>query len=807
MEALTANDRLRVPPDYCEYTSGPCDQAFEGTSLNDAFFLYASDPTEISGTIEVAVQRLRDSQGTSRWGAWRDLPIFGQLIFCEICKAARFSSTIIADVTTLNFNLMFEIGFAIGLGLPVVPIRDASFGVDREDFEALGILDTLGYLDFSDAQALADGVMGKLPSHPLPELRGKDFTETPLYVLRGNRPTEGTSQLEATLKKAALKYRAFDPIETPRLSLFEARRQVGGSVGVLANLHSLGRDGSRVHNARCALICGMAMAQEKVVVMIQEGSVAQPIDYRDVVRTYSDPRDVPAVVRSAFPSIVESLQRAARPTGQAPVGLLEKIDLGDTAAENEITRLPFYFVRTGQYRQALQGNARLVVGRKGAGKTALFYEVREAIGISRASVVLDLKPEGHQFTKLREAVLDQLRPGVREHAITAFWNYILLVELAHTVVTHERRFAERDGDRWEKFRRLEEVYREHAVEDAQDLSQRLLRQIDRIAVRFEGGISDGGITEAIYGGDIRALDDAVSEYLGDKDAVWLLFDNLDKGWPTRGTDVVDILVLRGLLEATRKLQRQLEQRGIDFRCLVFIRTDVYEHLLLETPDKGKDTAIRLDWDDPMVFEDIVRRRIEASTTLTGDFRAVWREIADSHVDTQDSFNYIVDRTLMRPRDLLTFVQRAIEVSLNRGHSKVNIEDIGKAEESYSEDMLLSVDFEIRDTDPDFADLLYAFIDAPAYLKPDEVRAALKAFRLEDEKIDRARDLLLWFGFLGVEGAEGEGDRFAHQVRYNLKLLLAPVGTRGARLVIHPAFRRALQIEDQAQLAIEDGPGT
>jgi hypothetical protein len=36
----------------------------------------------------------------------------------------RFTSIVVADVTTLNFNLMFKIGYAMGLGIPVLPIRD-----------------------------------------------------------------------------------------------------------------------------------------------------------------------------------------------------------------------------------------------------------------------------------------------------------------------------------------------------------------------------------------------------------------------------------------------------------------------------------------------------------------------------------------------------------------------------------------------------------------------------------------------------------------------------------------------------------
>ena len=49
----------------------------------------------------------------------------------------------------------------------------------------------------------------------------------------------------------------------------------------------------------------------------------------------------------------------------------------------------------------------------------------------------------------------------------------------------------------------------------------------------------------------------------------------------------DIMLLRSLLEGTRKLERQLEHRGIDLHSIVFIRNDIYQHLLQEPADRGK----------------------------------------------------------------------------------------------------------------------------------------------------------------------------------------------------------------------------
>jgi hypothetical protein len=145
------------------------------------------------------------------------------------------------------------------------------------------------------------------------------------------------------------------------------------------------------------MICGLAMAQQKAVGMLQEGAVVQPIDYRDVVQTYTNPNNIPGLLQPTLRRTLEAYQEAS-PVSFKQTNLLQTIDLGDVAAENEIAGLRDYFVVTGQATQAKQGHARLVIGRKGSGKTAVFYDVRSSIGRRNDRLILDLKPEGHQFT-------------------------------------------------------------------------------------------------------------------------------------------------------------------------------------------------------------------------------------------------------------------------------------------------------------------------------------------------------------------------------------------------------------------------
>jgi hypothetical protein len=788
---------ILMPPAYCAYASGPCDQNLDDVSSSETiFFAYPSTPEQIAVTVETAVTKLRRSRPAWSWRSWKQLPVHGQTIFCEVCKAMRHSATVVADVTTLNFNLLFEIGYTLGLGVPVIPIRDTHFQVDRRAFEELGLLDTLGFIDFTNSDELHEKLLEVLPGAPLAPVPAHEFRETPIYVLKGPIETEGAIQMMSALKKSGIRFRTYDPIETPRLSLHEARRQVVGSQGIIANLLEPTRTKAPQHNAQSALICGFAMAQQKAVAMLQEGLIVQPIDYRDVVQTYTNPNNISGLLQPTLRRTLEAYQEAS-PTSFRQANLLQRIDLGDVAAENEIAGLREYFVVTGQATQAKQGHARLVIGRKGCGKTAVFYDVRNSVGRRNDQLVLDLKPEGHQFTKLRELVLNRLGPGLQEHTMVAFWNYILLAEIARKALDQDARIATRDPARYELYKHLSEEYLRHDPGGDFDFSQRLLMQVDRIS-RTLGTIPvdevGGKLTQVIYSGAFRQLSNAVSDYLKTKESVWLLVDNLDKGWPVRGASSIDILIVRSLLEAARKLQHQLEADSVSFECLVFLRSDIYEHLREDTPDKGKDTAIRLDWEDPEVFAEIVRRRLESSGELQGTFRDIWPQICAPLVDGQDSFTYMLDRTLMRPRDLLQFLRAAIDVAINRGHARIEEEDLTQAERSYSEDLLLTTSFEIGDTYPQYSDLLYAFEGAPAEMSVEETRDRLIMLAsISVDEVDKVLEMLIWFGFLGVSWSSWAKAKYAFDVQGNMRRLLFPLNTGDARTVIHQAFRAALQV--------------
>lgn len=45
----------------------------------------------------------------------------------------------------------------------------------------------------------------------------------------------------------------------------------------------------------------------------------------------------------------------------------------------------------------------------------------------------------------------------------------------------------------------------------------------------------------------------------------------------------DVIILRCLIDAARKIQRQMQSDEHDFHCVVFVRNDVYQLLVGVTP--------------------------------------------------------------------------------------------------------------------------------------------------------------------------------------------------------------------------------
>jgi hypothetical protein len=774
-------------------------------SIVPSFFAYASQPALIGETIEQALSNLRNKSGITVVESWRETDIAGRFIAEQVLNKIADATALIADVTHLNFNVTYEVGFALGKGKKVILTRHRGIKPKNPLAADVGIFDTLGYREYQNAgelEAIVRGVTDGTPSfrniYPLNQT-------VPVYLIEARYRTDPVTRIISRVKKARLSFRSFDPQESPRLSASEAFEHVAQSYGVLLHLLPEHISDSAIHNLRVAFLAGLSDGFGKVLLLLQDGEEPVPLDYRDLVQVFMHPSQIDEAIGDFATRVTEALQQARYVKTEQDQSLLERVSFGASAAENELRELSTYYLDTDQFQRALRGEVRLVVGRKGSGKTAVFAQVRDRVRQDRQNIVVDLRPDGYQLLKFKEMVLQFLGPGALEHTVTAFWEYLLLLEICYKVLEKDKIPHTRDRRLLDPYRKLASIYDSDEYVSEGDFSERLSSLLQHITDEYQAKygeqhnrtLTQQEITTLLYQHDVNQLRERVVEYLQLKRGLFLLFDNLDKGWPTHGLTATDVGIIRALLEATRKLERQLQRREVSCATLAFLRNDVYELMVSETPDRGKEGRVALDWSDADLLRELLRRRLLSSNLPDKPFDDLWQRICVSHVHGEESSQYLMDRCLMRPRALIDLANHCRGFAVNLRHTKIELEDIRKGFDAFSSDLVQEIGYEIRDVFPEAENVLYAFIDEPQAFPASSLATLLQGRGIPHDKVASVIEVLLWYGVLGIRRADGNVT-YIYSVNYEIQILkgiIQKLEADGVVYVVNPAFVPGLQIRD------------
>lgn len=92
-----------------------------------------------------------------------------------------------------------------------------------------------------------------------------------------------------------------------------------------------------------------------------------PADLADQAARIGSDVELPALLRT-FRDDVQDATNDYAETPDLPLTLLDRIHCGQAAAEDEQDDLADYFLETEEFRRTLDGNANLIIGRKGMEK-------------------------------------------------------------------------------------------------------------------------------------------------------------------------------------------------------------------------------------------------------------------------------------------------------------------------------------------------------------------------------------------------------------------------------------------------------
>ena len=755
------------------------------------FFAYPSDPSHVGEIIEAAANELRRTDTVIR--TWKENNIVGRPITDPIFENISACDAFACDITKLNFNVVFECGYAISKRKPIIiTLNDGTINSKRI-LSSIGIFDTIGYKTFQNTNDLLTVIRSSKDLQPFVTDFARNFL-TPIYLIEYPTKSDALARIVSRIKKTRIRYRAFNPQEHTRLSALSAIENVASSSGTVVPLSSDDMIGSELHNIRSAFIAGLSHGFGLPTLILQPFGGPSPADIADFASTFKHPDQINDYIAAFGDAVLDRMQEQKPERTRGPAHLLE-LSVGDPMAENEMTTLAAYYLDTDEFGRVLRGEANLVVGRKGTGKTALFTQVRDRIRGNKQNIVVDLKPEGYQLKKLREEIVDYITEGAQEHLFTAFWEYLLYLEIMYKILEKDEHRFYRDPAITDKYRKLNELYEANRRGGEGDFSERLLGLAESIAFEFSTGygqpdqpkrLTQTEITELIHAKYLREIKTNVIDYLRMKSSLWILFDNLDKGWPPNGIDRIDALILRCLIDAGKKIKRDIERAGVGAVCVVFVRNDVYEVLMSKTADFGKEIRVAIDWTQREILREMINRRISKDRIDT--FESTWTRYYVPLFKGEASFEFFLDRSLMRPRNLIKMISHTRGYAINKRSEIIDADAIEKGLVVYANDVLKEADQELSDVFPKAHDLLYRFFGLPTEYSKNELDAIVGRHGIEPSDVSVVVDHLLYFGFIGIR-RPGSDPEYIYDFQYNMKLMEAYIERNRSELLytLNPAF--------------------
>ena len=192
---------------------------------------------------------------------------------------------------------------------------------------------------------------------------------------------------------------------------------------------------------------------------------------------------------------------------------------------------------------------------------------------------------------------------------------------------------------------------------------------------------------------------------------FVCFDELDLGFSKTDGDYA--LKLIGLLLAARKINDVARDNGKKLRIVIFLRDDIYQDLQFEDKNKITESAsVRIEWDTGSADNSLrVLMKKRFAKVFDIPEAGSWGQVFDegrTMSGHQPKYQHIVDRTFLRPRDIIKFCNEVLNSYKKRDGDRPDLfdnEDVNGARQSYSEYFLDELDDEIHKYIPAYKEYL------------------------------------------------------------------------------------------------------
>lgn len=751
---------------------------------------------------------------------WPELSVSGKRLLHEITSGIDRAEIFACDVTYLNSNVAFELGYAVGRFKRIWISLDVSVANAKIDYKHryTGMLNA-GYSPYNNHEELVNAFLQDSPwrtiEHfllprsyrdraPLDEIPGLLYVKPPYDTdsVIAVREGIGTSLFAEGLT-------VDDPRENAGATLEWYADKISRADVVLVHFLANTHQDAPNHNARASFVAGLAHGMQKNLLMLAHEPFMCPTDYESLIQTHHTAEEAGARFQSWLETITPPRRRARRPAGPASAASgplqIRDLSLGEPVAENERSKLDAYFVETTAFFEAQEADISVFVGRRGTGKTATFIALEEFWKTDRKKHVCTVKPVGYEVDGLIRLLMEDLHAAERGYLIESLWKFLLYSELSGSVLREIR-----DRPAHLELNDSEERFVNYVEGNEQVLLAPFSQRVDR-AVKELAGLGALGqpeeqrarISEHLHIRHVGPLRRSLGTVLSKKERVAVLIDNLDDQWGAgEGTRALSELLL-GLLRVTQDVVADFQggsqrQGRVNLSLATFIRSDIFAHIEPLASEQDKWPVRRVVWNDRDLLMRVVDERLARAGRLTAEPEQIWAEVFPERVVGLTPKEFVLQNTLNRPRDVIFLTKEAVTAAANRGHTKVTEIDLLDAREKYSRFVFASV---LAEDDPRRKKLeavLFEFAGAPKILPESEIRVRIGRAGVDLSDIEFYLALLCDINFIGIRTSTGyafaEDENQRRMLLAVAKKLKEEKGWDEVSYEVNAAFYQALQID-------------
>lgn len=781
--------------------------------IKNGFFAYSSEPSHCGEFIEQALKTISTSGHLVSIKSWKTMGIGGNFIITEILKEIEKADFLCADLTGVNENVLFEIGFAIGKGKSIWLIQDTSIIPSYNKFKELNFLTTVGYVNYTNSNDIVNAFLDNKAYLNTNNILGTFLNdnngllnEKILLYLKSPHDTNYNQYISNTIAEYKLPTIIDDASEVKVQPISWYFNQVQNVSSVLVEFCSTYRSGFELHNAKCSFVAGLAIGLGLKVQMVAEKPFPTAMDYQEYLKKFTNLELCKSAIVPFLNDIRNNIaqlivKRHTVTENNKPVTELQKIKFGEYIAEHESGNLYEYYIEAAHEENLIRSEYNIVVGRKGCGKTATLYYLENELSRDIRNQVISIKPVNFEIDGLIE-IIKKLRSDFEKgYIIQSIWKFLIYTEVAKKIfetIKDKPIYALKESDR----RIIEFVNNNNSI-ILTDISTRLEQELTKLEVLEnieEQTDFRNKLAEILHESIIKELKELIIGYMNTRQKLVILVDNLDKNWKKENNIEIISKFILGLLGVIGRISKELKGNAknpsdFDLNLIVFLRSDIFKHILRYAREPDKIEYYNLKWNDPEMLMRILDRRVEylSKNKITENF---WDTYIDKTVDGIATKDYIISCIIPRPRDLIYFINSAKDIAVRRGHNVINADDLLKAHKDYSNWIFKSILVENGVTIDQIHKFLYNVMGENSILTKKRIEELMSAsdISIENNYVDKFINHLCSLSFIGRE-TKAFHFEFEFDFETDEKNIVLSSKFNSGRYKIHNAFIPYLECSD------------